>query len=258
MEKRLIVVQNVFDDLKLTEQCIMSMRHASHRWGANFYEICYNNFPSAVVKLMWSRLWVLENCMEYDKVLMVDPDIIINSKSPNIFDELDDDHDLSVVLDGNPGRFENDFIRNGIVKNISKLHNSIQVFKENIEGFDESKYWSSYFNNGVWVFRPKKMKVIFEKFKYLVYNNSKIYDYIDPVKQGGMFPIQNLFNAIITHSNIKVKYLDNTWNWLIPDIVEEYNENFFLSDKMIPNIYHFTGTPNSKIFMKNYTKWNNT
>jgi hypothetical protein len=41
----------------------------------------------------------------------------------------------------------------------------------------------------------------------------------------------------------------------MPDVDLEYNENFFLSEQMIPWIYHFTGTPHSKNFLKTYTKW---
>jgi lipopolysaccharide biosynthesis glycosyltransferase len=256
MEKRLIVVQNAFDDLKITEQSIKSIRYAANRWQSNYYEITHFQFPQSPSKIMWDRIWAMENFLEYDKVLILDPDIVINVNAPNIFDELNDEYDLAVVLDGNPGRFEKDFLRNGIVKNISKLHNSIEIFKQTIENFDENTYWNWYFNNGVFLFKPKKMYEITQKIKNLIYNNNIIHKFIDLSISGDSFPCQNLINVMISHSNLSIKTLHNNWNWTIPDIVQEYTKEFFLSDKMIPYIYHFTGTHNSKEFLKTYVKWN--
>ena len=255
MERNLIVVQNVFEDLRDTEQSIKSIRYAAHRWKSNFYEITSFQFPNSPSNIFWDRLWACQNFLEYDKVLILDPDIVINSKCPNIFEELTSEFDLAVVLDGNPGRFENDPIKNGVVRYISELHESVEIFQKNIPNFDKTRYWENYFNNGVFLYNPKKIYKTMEYIKELLFNNNKIHKFVDYSICGDTFPCQNLFNAVISSSNLKVKNLDNKWNWLMPDVDLEYNHNFFLSEQMIPWIYHFTGTPHSKNFLKTYTKW---
>ena len=68
MERNIIVVQNVFDDLRDTEQSIKSIRYAAHRWKSNFYEITSFQFPNSPSNIFWDRLWACQNFLEYDKV----------------------------------------------------------------------------------------------------------------------------------------------------------------------------------------------
>ena len=44
--RNIIVVQTVFDDLSDIEQSIQSIRLAAHRWGLDFYEMCFFRNPN--------------------------------------------------------------------------------------------------------------------------------------------------------------------------------------------------------------------
>lgn len=256
MSKNIIVVQNVFDDPSITKHSMESIRHAAKRWGADFYELNTIQFPKSPNPFFWDRLWEYENFTGYEKVLVLDPDVVINSKAPNIFDELTPEFDFCAVKDGNPGgRFQDRYgFRNSIVRNISTLGNSVEIFEKNIEGFSFEKYWEIYFNLGVTLFRPEVVKPYIEGIKKEIFNNSEIYDYVN-LKSGGIwFSPQNYINAIFSVGEIRLKFLEDEWNWIAPDIDVEYNEDLFLGP-MKPWIYHFTGTNCSKDELKNYQRW---
>lgn len=252
MERKLIIVVNVFDDISKSSQSIESIRNAAHRWGANFYEITNVQFPNSPHPFMWDRLIAFEEFNHYDKILALDPDIVINSNAPSIFDELTNDFDFCAVLDGNPGgRFPNNdgFLRDSIVKTISHDENSLKIFGEIFKGFNYEKYWSHYCNLGVQLFNPKKYNPLIKEMRELVYNNKKAYELML-----GFHSLQNFANALISSSDVRIKILDNTWNWIMPDIAEEYNHDFYLG-KMKPWIYHFTGTSGSKKDLLTYDRW---
>jgi lipopolysaccharide biosynthesis glycosyltransferase len=247
MERNLIVTLNSYKNFEFNNQAIESMRHAASRWNADFYEKTYfesDELPGK--KYIWGKFWIFNNFENYDNVLYLDSDTIINSKAPNIFNEIDNIHDLYVVLDGNPGRFENDFFKKDYVYNFSRKSNSIETFFKKIKNFNEEKYFNKYFNSGVILFNVKKFKIYFNEFlKFL--NDDEIRDYL---QNGGCD--QDMLNAWFSTKDIKIKYLDNTWNWIAPDIVEEYE--MFLGS-MIPNIYHFCGTNLAKERLKDYDRW---
>lgn len=249
-------MQNVFDDPTLTIQSMDSIRCAAKRWRADFYELNTIQFPKSPNPFFWDRLWVYQNFTKYNKVLVLDPDTIINSKAPNIFEELTDDFDFCAVRDGNPGdRFPDPvYLRDSVVKHNAMLGNTIEVFEKNIKGFSREKYWQDYFNFGVTLFYPEKIMHITEKIKSLIFENSEIYTYLNFEGGGIWFSPQNFINAILLSEDIRIKILDNNWNWIAPDIMEEFHENFFLGP-MKPWIYHFTGTNGSKENLKGYDRW---
>lgn len=256
MSRNIIIVTNIFDDLSRTKQSIDSIRMASHRWGANFYELTNTQFINAPYPYLWEALNAISDCIKYDKVLVLDPDIVINSKAPNIFDELTDDYDFCAVLDGNPGgRFPNDdgLVRNSIVKNLSHNESCFQLFREIFSNFDYDKYWNNYCNMGVILFNSKKYNLLMDEMKSLILNNKNVYK----LMMGDGFPFhsfQNFFNALISSSSLRVKLMGNEWNWTMPDIINEYNHEFFLGP-MKPWIYHFTGTDGSKEELQRYDRW---
>lgn len=256
MGRNLIIVVNVFDDISSSAQSIESIRRASHRWGANFYEITNVQFPDSPHPFLWDRLLAFEEFNHYDKILALDPDIVINSEAPNIFEELTDDYDVCAVLDGNPGgRFpHNDgWIRDSIVKNLSQDDNCVSFFQDIIKNFDPQKYWDYYCNLGVLLFNPKKLNPLMRETKLLAYNNKKVYQLL--MGHGFSFhALQNFYNAFISSSSLRLKLMDNTWNWIMPDIAEEYNHDFYLG-RMKPWIYHFCGTPGSKNDLISYDRW---
>jgi lipopolysaccharide biosynthesis glycosyltransferase len=251
--KNIIVVQNVFDDLSKTEQSIKSIRFAAHRWESDFYEMSYFKHKDSPSVLFWDRVWAMENFKNYDKVLIVDPDVIINEESPSIFELLEPTTDLCVVHNINRDRISTPYFEK-ISLTISKIHNSIDVFKRKINNFSETTYLENYFNMGVFLYRPKSLSPIIQKMKELMFNDEELMKYLSFKESGDWFPAQNFTSAYLTHSNLNIKFLPKEWNWLSPDIHTEFNEEYFWG-KMKPNIYHFTGTDLSKERLKTYTNW---
>ena len=64
--------------------------------------------------------------------------------------------------------------------------------------------------------------------------------------------IQNLISAVLSTSDLKLKTLADTWNWIAPDINLEWD---MFCGPMHANIYHFTGTDGSKETLKTYEGW---
>lgn len=256
MSKNIVVVQNVFDDPELTIQSMDSIRHAAKRWGADFYELNTVHHPKAPNPFFWDRIWEYQFFGQYEKVLVVDPDIVINVKAPNIFDELTPEYDFCAVKDGNPGdRFADPvYLRDSITKRNALVGNTIEIFEKNIEGFTFEKYWENYFNVGVTLFYPERTNQMMKRIKDLIFNNSEIYQYVNFNGGGIWFSPQNLINAVFVSENVRIKFLQNEWNWVLPDIAEEYHNGFFLGP-MKPWIYHFTGTSGSKDSLKSYDRW---
>ena len=250
MEKNLIVVSNIFSEFKFNNQNILSLRHAAHRWGCDFLELTRERLIpklDGLNNLSQTRFRMMTDFNDYDKVLIIDPDTIINSKSPNLFDELTPDYDLAVVLDGNPGRFENyDFKSNHVDPYVAKP--GVDMIQKYIVNFDFDEYLKNYFNNGVFLFRPKKL------YPHVVGMINLLHDYRELIEgiNNSMFVHQNLTNAWLTFSGINIKYLDNTWNWIAPDINLEFD--MFLGE-MKPNIYHFCGTDMAKERLNDYQRW---
>lgn len=248
MEKNIIVTINNYPFFKHNEESIESFRNAATNWSCDFFEKKISedsNLPG--IKFIWDKFWVLNNFKDYDNVLYLDSDCIINSKSPSIFNEVDNDYDLFVVKDGNPGRFKDDYFRNVFSKNFSNKINEHELFPTIFKKFTIETYLDRYFNTGLMLFRPKKI------LKYLNKLNEtlKSEEFLELFRNG--LDDQNFLNAWSFENDMKIKFLDNTWNWIAPDIAEEY-ESMFLGP-MVPNIYHFCGTNLSKERLKTYNRW---
>jgi len=258
----LIAVINV-DSLKSFDRhknSIESIRYAANNWKADYIEITeckYKEYNPQIIRnggswngfattKLWQLIWIMENFENYDNVLILDTDIFINSNSPNIFEELSD-YDLAAVLDGNPGRL-GDWIRNRSIDYYSSLNGCIEYFKT-IENFDVEKYSNFYINTGVLLFNTRRMRTHIQLLKSIILDNPKIMEYLETHDS----PIdQNLFSAWLSTSNVNLKLLDNTWNWTMPDISDEYSS--FLG-KMPVNIYHFCGTNLIKERLGSYDRW---
>jgi lipopolysaccharide biosynthesis glycosyltransferase len=253
LSRNIIVVQTVFDDLSDIEQSIQSIRLAAHRWGVDFYEMCFFRNPNSPSSIYWDRIWAMENFKKYDKVLILDPDIVINESAPNIFELMEDNDDLCVVKNANEGRISSNFFK-AISDNAALLHDSDKLFERKIPDFNLSNYLGNYFNMGVFLYNPKSLSPLIEKLKSLIFSDEEILEYCNYKKNGDWYHSQNLTSAFLTHSNLKIKFLPQEWNWLCPDIHTECNEEYFWGP-MKPFIYHFTGTNLAKERLKTYTNW---
>jgi len=270
--KDLIVTINCWrgniDRWKTTSNSVESIRQAAQRWGTDYFELSDIKYPEYnppggirkaggvgerngfLTTFLWQKVWVMENFTNYDRVLIIDTDTIINSKAPSIFNELGGS-DVAAVLDGNPGRMpdKGDYFRNAFSYNTARCGNELEHFQA-IPGFDESVYWDNYFNAGVLLYNAKVMGLRVNELKNLMLNSPQINYYIENVEA----PVdQSLLNAWVSFSGINLKHLDNTWNWLAPDTVEEFNTMY--SGPMQPNIYHFCGTNLAKENCETYNRW---
>jgi lipopolysaccharide biosynthesis glycosyltransferase len=248
MERNIIVTINNYPNFKSNEESIESFRNAATNWSCDFYEKkTHEDSKLPGKKFFWDKFWILNNFKEYDNVLYLDSDCVINSRSPSIFNEVENDYDLFVVLDGNPGRFSDDFFKNIYSKNFSNKANEHNIFINIFKKFNVETYVENYFNAGLMMFNPKRFSKHLESL-----NNTINSEEILKLFNNGLDD-QNLLNAWVLESGVKIKYLDNTWNWIAPDISQEY-ETMFLKP-MIPNIYHFCGTNLSKERLKTYNRW---
>jgi len=248
VERNLIVTINNYPYFKYGEESIESFRNAATNWSCDFYEKKSSEDPKLPgPKIFWDKLWVLNNFKNYDNVLYLDSDCVINSKSPSIFNETDENNDLFVVMDGNPGRFENDYFRNIFSRNFSNKDNEHELFPKVFKKFTINDYFEKYFNSGLMLFKPKNISKYLNILNRLTENK----EILDLFKE--RLDDQNFLNAWALEVGVKIKYLDNRWNWIAPDISEEY-ESMFLGP-MIPNIYHFCGTDLSKERLKTYNRW---
>ena len=211
--KNIIVVQNVFDDLSKTEQSIKSIRFAAHRWESDFYEMSYFKNKNSPSILFWDRVWAMESFRNFDKVLIVDPDIVINEESPNIFDLMEPTNDLCVVHDINRDRVSTPYFER-ISLIVSKLHNSIDIFQRKINNFSENTYFENYFNMGVFLYRPKSLFPIIQEMKEMMFKDEELMKYLSFKECGDWFwgkMKPNIYH--FTATNLAKERLKTYTNW---------------------------------------------
>lgn len=256
--KNLIVVINVCQNVETWHQksnSIESIRLAAHRWKADFIELNQIKYeeenlnqihtPGIWRPKIWQIFWIIENFVNYDRVLILDNDVIVNSKAPNIFDEIGD-NDIAMVLDGNPGRLDN-YILNNISSHFKDINDCTRYFCA-LPGFNKEKYLDNVYNTGVLLYKPVKLYNHIVNIKHIIKNGplkKYINEHDSPVDQ-------TLISAWLSTTNLKIKKLDNLWNWVCPDIWMEYEE--YLTE-MKPHIFHFCGTNLSKERVITYDKW---
>lgn len=274
MNQNCIIVLNAYPNPEENKNSIESIRTIAKKWNSDFIEINHleNKGHNISSKLFFTRFKVIEKFSTYGKILILDSDTIVNNHSPNIFNELED-FELAGVLDGNPSRFNNDWVKETIVKNIINNFNFECI--PNTLQFDPNKYSQRYLNNGVIVCSPLKIKDKLTSFLSIIEQNSEILDVLE-----SNLGDQNLSNVFFSHY-LNIKILNDKWNWIMPDIAgkngwvldhfdpntgelidwestsdypPDWADNVFRGH-MHPYIYHFCGTDNAKEICKTYDRW---
>jgi len=246
VENNLIVVLNAYDEFRFNSNTVESIRLAANRWKCSFLELTEAKHSELPQFKLWNKLWMIENLVQYDKVLYIDMDTIINSKCPNIFEELSEDQDMAIVKDGNPGRFQDNFFKIQYVDNIMNFDDAVNVFSKYFKHFNLEQYSEKYFNSGIMLFRPNRLLKYSLELKELIFKNPELMEFLSR----SWATEQNILNGWFTSSGINIKYLDNTWNWIAPDM-----ENHSLDIPMHKNIFHFCGTDSSKYSLLTYNNW---
>jgi len=274
MNQNCIIVLNAYPNPEENKNSIKSIRAIAKKWNSDFIEINHleNKGRNISSKLFFTRFKVIEKFSAYDKILILDSDTIVNNQSPNIFNELGE-FELAGVLDGNPNRFNNDWVKETIIKNIINGFNFKCI--SDILQFDPNKYSQHYLNNGVIICSPSKIKDKLISFLSIIEQNSEILDALE-----SNLGDQNLSNIFFSHY-LNIKILNNKWNWIMPDIagkngyvLDHFNPNTgelidwestsdyppdwadnIFRGPMHPYIYHFCGTDNAKEICKTYDRW---
>jgi lipopolysaccharide biosynthesis glycosyltransferase len=243
----LVVVPNVFDDFYWNSNAIESIRYACKQWNANLFEL--KTFMGTSDKIhsgiTSNRLWMMKYFTDFDKVLILDPDIVVNSKSTNIFDELGE-YDFAGVHNANPTRKATYEHMSRVDQYLSSI--GIDILEKYLENFNRERYYDYCINGGVYLFNPKKLNKVTNYILHLIETYEEIKNTLN--EQG--FFIQNLISAALSVSDLNIKILEDKWNWLAPDINLEWE---LYCGPMHANIYHFTGTNDSKNSIATFDRW---
>lgn len=250
MENNVVYIINAYPEFKYNSQAIESIRSACNRWGVTFIEKTKNDYKNLNNFLIPNKVfWLFENLNNFDKVLFLDADMVINENCESPFPYLDG-FDICVVKDKQEGRSCELFFDKVREEHILNSNNSIEIFERNIENFKKNTYIEGYFNSGFMLFRPKWFSFVYYFYKKIIYYNEDLYNYMST-----FWAEQNLINAVVlSKKDIKINYLPTTWNYIAPDILDEYHTHY-LKDRMIPKIYHFCGTDSSKQSLITYKSW---
>jgi len=243
----LVVVPNVFENFYFNKNAIESIRYACTRWKVNFFEVKQFMHVSDYIrdKVTSNRLWMMKYFTQFDRVLILDPDIVINSKSPNIFNELES-YDFAAVHNANPTRMTAYSHMKPVTDFLSGV--GVNMLEKHIPNFNRERYYDVYFNGGVYLFNPKTLAPSVDYIINLLETNEEL----NMTLHTEWIFIQNLISAILSTSNLKIKTLEDKWNWIAPDINLEWD---MFCGPMHSHIYHFTGTDGSKESMNTYDGW---
>jgi lipopolysaccharide biosynthesis glycosyltransferase len=219
MKNNIIVVIDINN--KISENVINSHLHAAERWSCNYviehiqdkrFESCH---PS------WNKISLMLNNVfykQYDRVLILDSDILIHIDSPNPFD-INLSFDVGVVKDSH-FQFINDPIKlaDYTKKYLTPHYNYLTSYDSSIS----FSYIRNYFNSGVILYNPKIQEHIQDW-----YHSNLIRD---SIPDGSAHREQAILNYIL-QKEVDITFLDNTWNMVDPD-TENPMKGYF---------YHFTG-----------------
>jgi hypothetical protein len=273
----LIIACNDFPSFDPYPESILSVRHAAHRWKAHYYEITSRISSTKYQNIdISNQFWCLKNFLAYDKVLLISPDMIVNSKAPNIFEEFDSSYLLGAVKDSEIGRRPaNVWMKNNVTNFIANANNDPSFLEKYVSDFDYSSYINNYINWGLMIFNPRKIYYCAIELENIIKDNLEIKTKLE---NEFMFS-SNLFNAFFSTKNIQ--FLNYKWNWIAPNVAgkngwvsdqfdpstgelidwekdsdtpPDWTDNLFRGS-MHPYIYHFCGTENAKEICKTYSGW---
>ena len=154
-----------------------SMMHAAIAWDVDYYEIIFNpsvNHPAFV------KLLIFDMC-EYDDILLIDSDCLINKNCPNPFYEFSG---KLMVVDGSPKRLIN---YTGIQEHIKR---ELDFFNEKV---------TTYFNSGVMLVNRKDHEGCFNYAKFI---------YKDELTWHDQTPLNIALKTCTT------EVADETWNYI--------------------------------------------
>lgn len=188
-----ILTENISEDNQIL--LLNSIKHFSNI-SIRFYDMNYyskkfevSKFPTVghVRTAAYYRLFISDVFAEYEKIIYLDSDLILNTDVALLLRENLEEKSVGAVLDYHVSQIkkDDDLALPGIVEYGAKVLNMTD--------------WSSYFNSGVLVcdIRRIKEKQYLERFIEVAKVNNKFYN------------DQNVLNSVLQGD---VKILDNSWN----------------------------------------------
>jgi hypothetical protein len=180
-----------------------------------------------ILKSKWNKYLIFDNIdNRYEKIAMVDADTMIKWDAPNIFDLYDDEF---------CGVIDND--------NMWWVNNSINAYNKFFKGIDLDYY--KYINSGMILFHRKHKSFIDKVFQFYM-DNKNVLDNWDVPHSG---TDQTVLNYMLRKHNIKIKYINPTWNLTAIHRKEMFSYNWQLEEDKTPffmkyaYVWHFTGFP---------------
>jgi len=216
-----ILVFNINNNI--CSNVLESQIHAANRWGCKYiiehkpndlFKDCYPSWNKI------SALYDKEFYYNFDRILILDSDILINIKAPNPFD-LCNYNAFNVVRDSHYKYINDKETLNKHIKDYITPHYRYFEIRSHDISFS---YIKNFFNSGVMMYSPAKLLS-------RDINNPKYTNIIlDSILDGTSHREQAIINYII-QAEIDINYLDKTWNIIDPNI----------SKPMRGYMYHFTG-----------------
>ena len=181
----------------------------------------------------WQRYHLFKilesNNVNYDQVLMVDCDTVINPNTPNFFEMTD--HKYSAVLD------------NGCWEWTGR---SLRHYKDLFDNFQVER--GMYFNGGFQIVNKNHKKFFETMKKFYDINSKQILDAIEKIRAG---TDQTILNFMLHKEKVDVKYLPIRYN-----LQDLYRKNTIIVDKEMQHwmidklyflevgwVYHFNSIP---------------
>lgn len=229
--KNILVTLNINNIL--TDNSKSSFLFAADRWQVDFLEFKENFFTDYYPS--FNKFKILESFLDYDRVIFLDADTLINHLAPNPF--LTYFGDFCAVKDVHSKNI-NFILENNI--ELDYLTPYFNFIRQNIDSKTNDDYIINFFNSGVMMFSPSKTYDIIQKNKKLLpnVNDENKLHLISHYEQA-------LLNYII-QNNFTIEFMNSKWNVIDPD-TERQMDGF---------IYHFTGKKNDFLKTKiNSYKW---
>lgn len=217
-----------------------SILRACERWNADRLIITKNLQPNKFHD-MFTKLFLPNIILNYDRCLYLDTDIIINSKSPNPFEIYRDKNKVYVIKDMQQPFLSDDEKNN--FKDSTLCMPWFNTCKKALNiNLNPNTYKSNFFNAGIFLFSPKIHHYIFLKIQKSL---SKIPDSHKNIHQVE----QSLLNySFMYYLKDNLIYIPKEWNYIDPPLSSNIMEGF---------IYHFTGWyyEEYKRKINNFTLW---
>lgn len=168
----------------------------------------------------------------YDKIAIIDGDIYIRETAPNLFDQIDDNHDFAGVIERQMPLTKKYF---GKITNYSRMQYSPI---RNVD-WKWNQHGAEFFNMGMMLMNKSIAKYLKGQTPAQFLSRPRFKPFIDGQGPWKWSTDQTLLNVWIREEKMRLKHLDWKWNGLFNAVPHEYVKqahfvHFFHKD-ILPN-----------------------